>query len=463
MTRHRSKTWVAALAAALVAVAAAQEVEEEYRSFTGANGKVIEAVLIDKTDDSVTLLVKNGGRATVPLDKLSEEDRAYVADWSKDKAIFLQQCRGLTIRELLELRGYEAFPIRFENNSIYVNGKLNGKETRFLIDTGAGRSLIDVPFAKEAGCEIGPMDERIFGVAGEAEAGWTTVKSFQLGESEFTDRRFLATELKLTVPEGGTLRHDAILGAELLGTLDAVLTYKDRMMFLRPDLSDEAEVDVDRRADDGGEGALRFRLFKTKDGKVFRGAVVSKSPTSVKLQLVKGGERSLNVSRLIPEDQAYVHRWTEAGDLFLRYCGGLTVEELLKLRQYQSFEYHRRGTHIFVDGTLNGNDVTYMIDTGADNSVLNLHAAKENDCEVGPMDQKVWGIGGWAKAAVARIKEVTMGDAKLTNRKVLATDLASRREDKDLGYVGMFGADFMRELDAVITYRESRIFLIQHR
>jgi hypothetical protein len=54
-----------------------------------------------------------------------------------------------------------------------------------------------------------------------------------------------------------------------------------------------------------------------------------------------------------------------------------------------------------------------------------------------------------------------MGDAVLTNRKVLATDLNRFHPGEDLDYVGLFGADFMRELDAVITYREKRIFLIQ--
>jgi hypothetical protein len=44
---------------------------------------------------------------------------------------------------------------------------------------------------------------------------------------------------------------------------------------------------------------------------------------------------------------------------------------------------------------------------------------------------------------------------------LLATDLNRLNPDKELEYVGLFGADFMRELDAVITYREKRIFLIQ--
>jgi predicted aspartyl protease len=147
--------------------------------------------------------------------------------------------------------------------------------------------------------------------------------------------------------------------------------------------------------------------------------------------------------------------------VFLQHCQSLTVNELLTLRKYQSFQFERRGNHLFVDGTLNGKTVTYMIDTGADSSLLNLAAARKYDCDVGPLDQQVWGIGGSAPAAVTKITKLTMGEAVLTNRKVLATKLTRGDDNEDIGYVGMFGADFMRELDAVITYTENRIFLIQ--
>jgi hypothetical protein len=62
---------------------------------------------------------------------------------------------------------------------------------------------------------------------------------------------------------------------------------------------------------------------------------------------------------------------------------------------------------------------------------------------------------------VTNIVKLTMGEAVLTNRKVLASDMMRGDNDDDFDYVGLFGADFMRELDAVITYTENRIFLIQ--
>ncbi len=74
------------------------------------------------------------------------------------------------------------------------------------------------------------------------------------------------------------------------------------------------------------------------------------------------------------------------------------------------------------------------------------------------MDQKVFGIGGEAPAAITKVPSLEMGRAKFENRRLLSVDLfkqlGGRRE-----YGGIFGADFMRETDAVITYREQKIFL----
>ena len=151
--------------------------------------------------------------------------------------------------------------------------------------------------------------------------------------------------------------------------------------------------------------------------------------------------------------------WVSAA-AFMRHCRGLTVEDLLELRRYQSFEYDRKGNHIFVDGKLHDLETTFMIDTGADMSLLHVATAKEAKCDIGPMDQKIFGVGGEAPAAVTQVKSLQMGDALIENRKVLSADIF-----KNFGgsgdYGAIFGADFMRELDGVITYRESRIFLRQ--
>lgn len=240
-----------------------------------------------------------------------------------------------------------------------------------------------------------------------------------------------------------------------MSKLDAVISYPERRIFLRPDRSDQDEAGI------ASTGSVDFRLFKTKEGKTLRGKVTAKTPTVATFQLVGGKTVQMPIGNFVDDDQEFLKGWSEEGSIFQQHCQGLTVQDLLMLRKYQSFQFERRGNHIFVDGTLNDNKVTYMIDTGADSSLLHIEAAKANKCEVGPMDQEVWGIGGKAPAAVTIISKLTMGDAILTNRKVLATDMTRGEDDPNMGYVGLFGADFMRELEAVITYTENRIFLIQ--
>jgi predicted aspartyl protease len=452
--RRRGLALVAALMTLTTGVLPAQD--EEFRTFTNLKGGKIEAMILGKTDTSVTLQVKGReNSATVPLESLSKEDQEFIQGWDQTKAVFLRQCRTLTVRELLELRGYESFKFEFANNSIIVPGLLNGKPARFLIDTGAHSTVLDDAFAKAAGCKVGPMTEVISGVAGTAPAGWCDVPKIQLGETLLKDRKILATDLSNGLPEGAKPKEDAIFGAEFLSQLDAVISYRERLIFLRPDLGDSSEVeDVDVLAEDKDE-KLAFRLFKLKDGTTLRGKIIKKTATGVTLELVDKKERSFTADRFKPEDALVIRRWSKDAVNFEESCRDLTVQDLLNLRGYQSFDTKRVGNHIYVDGSLNGNDVRYMVDTGADGSLFNLSDAEDNKCEVGPMDQWVYGIGGRAPAAVTQFATLSVGDTLFENRRLLSAKLGKGES------IGIYGGDFMRELDAVITYREMRLFLRQ--
>ena len=423
----------------------------EYRDFTGSNGKTIKAVLVDKTDENVTLLLANGQRATIAYDKLSEADQEFAKSWNKGKAIFLQQCRGLTVRQLLELRGYESFKYTLKGNHVIVDGELNGTPAEFMIDTGAHSSVLHLQSAQNAGCRVGEMDQKIRGIGGEAPAAWTEVDEIRLGESVIKDQRLLSADLMKDRPPGSKKMEDAIFGADFLTQLRAVISYREGRIFLRPDLADGNE--------ESGE-APDFRLFKSSDGSTIRGDVAEKTTSAVKIRTEDGKEQQVAISRLSPEDQQYIADWSPERAAFMKHCRGLTVEELLELREYESFEYERRGNHIYVDGHLNEMPSTFLIDTGAGTSLLHIEAARKAKCDVGGFTETIFGVGGEAPAAVSKVALLKMGKADITNRSILAADLF-----KDLGgepnFDAIFGADFLRELNGVITYRESRIFLRQ--
>ena len=439
--------------------------EEGYRTFTDAKGRTLEAIVVSKTDTAVNLLIK--GRENpieVALKLLSSKDQAFLKSWvppkvpsAELKKLFLKTCRTLTVRELLELRGYESFKFTFANNSLIIPGLLNGKKARFLVDTGAHNTILHDAFAKEAGCRMGPYDEVVAGVGGTAPAAYTKVDRIQLGETLLLGKKLLCTDLTNGLPAGSKLKEDAIIGGELLARLDAVISYRERLIFLRPDLGDKPEVaDVGEKAGEK-ESQFDFRIFKLKDGTTIRGKLVAKneSGTGITIELVNGENRGFTVDRFKPDDELLIRRWSEDAVAFERNCRDLTVKDLLNIRSYQSFETERKGNHIYVEGALNGQKAKFLVDTGADGSLFNIGSANQYRCEVGPMDQWVYGIGGRAPAAVTKFKSIAVGKTLIENRRILSSDFSSRNS------VGIYGGDFMRELDAVITYREMRLFLRQ--
>ncbi|MFT5904681.1 MAG: putative aspartyl protease [Cryomorphaceae bacterium] len=432
----------------------------DYRDFKNAAGKVIKAVLVDKTDTKAVFLLRNGKRSSVDISALSADDQKYVKGWNKAKAYFLTKCRGLSIGALLTLRGYEAIPVKFQGNSFIVEAKINGKPAKFIVDTGAGTSLFHTASAARTGCKLGPFEHKVYGVSGEVPAALAQVDELQIGESIFKDRQIMATDLGANMPKGYKQTDDGLFGAEMLAELDAVISYQERKLFLRPDKSDSATVKTtgDAAAD---ADALTFRIFKSKSGKTYRGNITKKTATVITVNTQKGKKVQLPISQLSVDDKEYATKWTPDGALFLQHCRSLKIQELLELRAYQSFKYERKGNHIFVDGTLNDNKVTWMIDTGADSSLLHLGAAHKNNVDVGPMDEKVYGVGGEAPAAGCTVETISLGDAVFKKRRILATNLD--RFEQGLTYAGLFGADFMRECNAVITYREQRMFMRQEK
>lgn len=433
-------------------------VKPELRTFTSADGKKLQAVLVDRDDEKETFKLLVKGRSvpsTIPFDKISPEDLEFIKKWPKAKSIFLQKCKGLTIKQLLELRGYEPIPFTMKNNAIMIKGKINGKEARIKVDTGAGTTLLHAPFVEAAGCKIGPMDQKIWGVAGYQPAGDAEIPKFEIGSSVFLDEVITAADRNFNMPAGFKNSNEVLLGAEYLMKLETVISYKERTIFFRPDNSDISQIETDGKDDDD----FSFRIFTMKNKKTFRGKLVGKEGNSATIEGTNGKKKDFATYNFTDEDVAYIVSWSQEKADFMEHCRGLTIEELLDLRRYQSFEYERRGNHIFVDGTVNDNEVLWMVDTGADNSLLHLDWARKTDCEVGEMNKKVFGIGGWAPAAATNIDKITVGDATLTNRILLATDMKRNQENKEQEWVGLFGADYMRELEAVITYRENRVFL----
>lgn len=206
-----------------------------------------------------------------------------------------------------------------------------------------------------------------------------------------------------------------------------------------------------------------YRDFTSRDGKTLKAYIQSKTDIAVTLKREDGKTFTLPVTNLSDDDQSYIRRWDPLQEKFRRDFSTLSVRQLLEARGYQSFEYYIEGNHIFVDGELNGTKMRFMIDTGAGGTTLDLKAATDTECEIGPFTETVIGVAGEAPAASTMVRSIRVGDALFENRRLLTVDMFKIYREK--GYAGansygiIFGADFLREVDAVISYKENRVFL----
>jgi|GEM_PF-420111 len=444
-----------------------------FRRFTTRDGKTFYAAVTQKNDLAVYFKLQSGQPYQMSIRDLSEPDQMFVRKWTKFKDDLMNnaQFAKLTIKEMLELRGYQSFEFDIRGNHIFVEGEMNGKKTRFMVDTGAQSSLLDVGAAKDANIEIGPMDQTIYGVGGKAPAAVCRVPTIKLGDAVIENRKLLATDLFKDL--GGRGDYDAIFGADFLNELEAVISYREGRMFLKPDNLKPAGAKPapGQAAKPGAQPApaaqpgiyAEWKRWTTNEGKTFTAALLEKNDTTVTFRLQDGKNYQYAIDKLADADRDLVTKWDKLKDVLAKSpeWRTLTVKELLELRAYQSFVYRASGNHILVDGTVGTTKATFLIDTGAYSGVFNLDFSKKAGLEIGPMDQLIHGIGGSAPAALTKVPMLKMGEAVIENRTLLSADLF-----KDMGIPGgsgnhdaLFGADFLRELDGVISYKENRIFL----
>ena len=437
-----------------------------YRRFSTRDGKPFYAVVVEKTSTSVTLKLKDGKSVTRTIRELADPDQNFIRKWTKFKDDLLNNSEfaKLTVKELLELRGYQSFEFDIEGNHIYVEGQVNGKAMRFMVDTGADMSLIHSGSAEEAALEMGPFDQKIHGVGGTAMAAVTIIPNIKLGDAVVEKRKLLATDLFKS--SGGKKTYDVIFGADFLRELDAVISYREGRMFLKPDnINKPAAAESRPVPAPGTSPKAEFRRWTMTDGKTFSAALSDKNEAegTALFRFQDGRLAPLPTGKLNETDRHMVEHWSKLrDDLALKpEFRTLTVKELLELRAYQSFDYRLSGNQILVDGTVNNLKTRFLIDTGAHGCVLHVGFAAKAKLNTGPMTEKIYGIGGEDPAALSEVPVMQIGDSVIEKRKVLVADLF-----KDLGliagqgdYDALFGADFLRELDAVISYKEKRMFL----
>ena len=111
-----------------------------------------------------------------------------------------------------------------------------------MIDTGAGSTVLHIEAAKEKGCKVGPLDQVIFGIGG-APAALTEVPEIRLGQAFIKDQVLLSADMFKDIPNARK-EYDAILGAEFMSKMRAVISYKKEEYFFDDLIDNDDEIEV---------------------------------------------------------------------------------------------------------------------------------------------------------------------------------------------------------------------------
>jgi predicted aspartyl protease len=115
------------------------------------------------------------------------------------------------------LKQIASVPLRFVNNEILVVLTVDNAPVSFLVDTGAGFSLIGRGLATRLNLPVRSQPGTMYGVTGAVENNVATVRSLQLGRMVGQNQNFFVDS---NFGDGQDGRPAGVLGADFLGSYD---------------------------------------------------------------------------------------------------------------------------------------------------------------------------------------------------------------------------------------------------
>ena len=139
----------------------------------------------------------------------------------------------------LALEGYSSIALtRLKTGHLTLQARINGVPGRFVLDTGAGRSVIES--ARHAKFKLAQVDAATsvaIGAGGNVPLRMSHGNRLQLGgylDYGFTAYLMPLDQVNLAFLRRGQQRIDGVIGADVLRSGDAVIDYAGNMLYLKP-------------------------------------------------------------------------------------------------------------------------------------------------------------------------------------------------------------------------------------
>ena len=163
-----------------------------------------------------------------------------------------------TVDHALCLLGFSAVPLeRLATGHNIVEGRVNGKPARFVLDTGANISLVHMPYAEAFGLTAQPgVAGMAIGLGGGQRAARARVEELRIGYVASSQRHVMLADLSQLESLLGRLSRQpihGIIGQDVMRDQRMVIDVARPMLYLRADASAPAPVLAERcEASEGG-------------------------------------------------------------------------------------------------------------------------------------------------------------------------------------------------------------------
>jgi predicted aspartyl protease len=135
----------------------------------------------------------------------------------------------------------EIYPLESDGIHLFIRARINGKAARFLVDTGASRTVVDqtriLGFFDEGKAEFEHLDSKSTGLGTNSmESKTILLRTLSFGRLKLNDYQTAALDLTHVNQSYSLLRMkeiDGVIGGDLLYRLQAVIDYGDQVLRLK--------------------------------------------------------------------------------------------------------------------------------------------------------------------------------------------------------------------------------------
>ena len=145
----------------------------------------------------------------------------------------------MTLKKILQKKGYHPQKLKVNKvGHLYLTALINGSKARFILDTGASRTVLDSASQEKFNLKTKSSDVTATGVGKTGmELHLATIK--KLSFKGFTLKNYEVALLNLehvnhSLKETGSKSVDGVIGMDILVRNDALLQLKDPMVFWKP-------------------------------------------------------------------------------------------------------------------------------------------------------------------------------------------------------------------------------------